>query len=302
MPIAGHPSLSAKAKGIRLSHCICLARVSSSSSGLGRRVPLLLPDRLAVEDRPRVVGLWREVLLAVVAGGRGLERVVDPVQRPDVTDVADQAAGGEELHPVAGEPGEDVVRAALEVVVDVLLERVVLDVVDRDLQHRVFFVKSAASASHCLAKVVPLSLTPKVTVPVGEPPLLDSPLVPPVSSSPPPQAASSPGMVAAALRPRAALIRFRRLNPCPATDGGTIRARYSASDSGRIIASCRPPPRRAPRPGEPMPDSTIAIRGFVKNRCGSTSLRRAHRDQDVTCPPTIGTWLILPDWRRSLTG
>ena len=101
--------------------------------GRGRLVPLLLPDRLAVEDRPRVVGLGREVLLAVIARGRSLERVVDPVQRPDVADVADQATGGEEPHPVAGEPGEDVVRAALEVVVDVLLERVVLNVVDRDL-------------------------------------------------------------------------------------------------------------------------------------------------------------------------
>ena len=44
-----------------------------------------------------------------------------------------EALGGEEPHPVAGEPDEHVVRAALEVVVDVLLEGVVVHGVDRDL-------------------------------------------------------------------------------------------------------------------------------------------------------------------------
>src|SRR3954451_8099255 len=100
---------------------------------LRRLVALLLPHGLAVEDRPRVVRHRHEVLLAVLARGRLLERVRDPVDRPDVTDVADQAAAGEELHPVAGEPAEDVVRAALQVVVDVLLEGIVVDRVDLHL-------------------------------------------------------------------------------------------------------------------------------------------------------------------------
>ena len=41
---------------------------------------------------------------------------------PDVGDVAGQALLGEEAHAVAGEPGEDVVGLALQVVVDLLLE------------------------------------------------------------------------------------------------------------------------------------------------------------------------------------
>src|SRR5215211_5229706 len=99
--------------------------------GLGRLVAPLFPQRLAVEDGPRVGGQGHEVLLAVVAGGGLLEGVVHARQAaPDVADVAGQALGGEEAHPVAGEPGEHVVGVALEVVVDVLLEVLVVDGVD----------------------------------------------------------------------------------------------------------------------------------------------------------------------------
>ena len=98
----------------------------------GRGVAVLLPDRLPVEDRPRVVADRHEVLLAV-GGGGGLEGVVHAVDGPHVGDVGDQPVVGELLHPVAREPGEDVVGAALEVGVDVLLERVVVDRVQLDL-------------------------------------------------------------------------------------------------------------------------------------------------------------------------
>ena len=100
---------------------------------VGRRLPpVLVEDGLAVEDRPRVVAHRHEVLLAVRRGRGLLEGVVEAVDGPLVTEVGDQAVLGELGHPVAGEPGEDVVRRALEVGVDALLERVVVDGVDRD--------------------------------------------------------------------------------------------------------------------------------------------------------------------------
>src|SRR3954464_13968331 len=90
-----------------------------------------------------------------------------------------------------------------------------------------FLVKSAASAWNCLAKVVPLSFVPQVTVPVGGPPP-----VPPApellelgAASPPEQAASSPGAPTTAAAPRAVLSSDRRLSPRAATDGGTSEAR-----------------------------------------------------------------------------
>src|SRR5690606_37910399 len=49
---------------------------------------------------------------------------------PDIRDVGGQALLGEELHPISGAPGENVVRRAPEVAVDVLLEGVVVDGVD----------------------------------------------------------------------------------------------------------------------------------------------------------------------------
>ena len=101
---------------------------------VGRRLPaVLVEDGLAVEDRPRVVAHRHEVLLAVRRGRGLLEGVVEAVDGPLVAEVGDQAVLGELGHPEAGEPGEHVVRRALEVGVDALLERVVVDGVDRDL-------------------------------------------------------------------------------------------------------------------------------------------------------------------------
>src|SRR3712207_8508994 len=51
---------------------------------------VLLEDRLAVEDRPRVVALGHEVLLAVRGRRRLLEGVAHALDRPHVADVADQ--------------------------------------------------------------------------------------------------------------------------------------------------------------------------------------------------------------------
>jgi hypothetical protein len=105
--------------------------------GLGRLVAPVLPERLAVEEPPRVGGQGHEVLLAVLTGGGGLHGLAHPGDAaPDVADVAGQALGGEELHPVAGEPGEHVVGVALQVVVDVLLEGLVLDGAGLDRQSR----------------------------------------------------------------------------------------------------------------------------------------------------------------------
>jgi hypothetical protein len=87
-----------------------------------------LPHRLPVEEAPGVVVVRHEVLLAVRTRGRLLqgrgELVADLV--PDVAHVADEALRGDVLHAVAGEPGERVVRAALEVVGDLVLEGVVV--------------------------------------------------------------------------------------------------------------------------------------------------------------------------------
>src|SRR6476620_5048382 len=103
--------------------------------GLGRLVAELGEHALAVEDGPRVVGRRHEVLLAVVSGGGLLQGVRHAAEvLPDVRDVAGEVLAGEEAHPVPREPGPHVVRGALEVVVDVLLERVVVDRVDLDRQ------------------------------------------------------------------------------------------------------------------------------------------------------------------------
>src|SRR5690349_18017718 len=98
-----------------------------------------------------------------------------------------------------------------------------------------FLVKSAASAWNCFANVVPLSLVPQVSVPLGLPPPLPPPeLLPP---PPPPQAAR----VAAADSPRAPRNSDRRFSTVSRTDGGTREARYSASVRGRGM---RPPGAR----------------------------------------------------------
>src|SRR5919112_2995198 len=94
-------------------------------------------------------------------------------------------------------------------------------------------VKSLASASNCLAKVVPLSLVPQVTVPLGLPP--PPPPVPPplLPLSPPPHAAR----LAAADSPRAPRKRLRLLRAVARTEGGISEARYSASVRGRGMRS-----------------------------------------------------------------
>src|SRR4051812_24679788 len=54
----------------------------------------------------------------------------------------------------------------------------------------------------------------------------------------PPQAASRAGRPNAAPAPTAAALnRFRRPMTAPETDGGTIRARYSASVAGRVMSA-----------------------------------------------------------------
>ena len=72
VPIAAQPSLSAKAIGTRPSAFILSPSALSSSRVFGDVVAVLLPDALAVEHRPRVVGGRHEELLAVVLGRAGL--------------------------------------------------------------------------------------------------------------------------------------------------------------------------------------------------------------------------------------
>ena len=101
-------------------------------------VPVLLEHALAVEDRPRVVVDRHEVVVAVEALRRLLQRRRElRLERiPHVVDRRQQSLLREELHAVAGEPGEDVLRLALQVRVDLLLERVVVDGVDAELRPR----------------------------------------------------------------------------------------------------------------------------------------------------------------------
>ena len=103
--------------------------------GLRNRVALLLEDALPVEDRPRVVVDRDEVVVPVQALRRRLHgrREVRLERRPHVVDRGQQPLLGEELHAVPGEPGEHVLWPALQVAVDLLLERVVVDRVDLDL-------------------------------------------------------------------------------------------------------------------------------------------------------------------------
>lgn len=90
-------------------------------------VALLRPEALAVEETPRVVVVRHEVHLAVRAGGGFLQgiREISADLLPDIIDGSEEALAGVELHPVAREPGERVVRRALQVGVDLVLEVVV---------------------------------------------------------------------------------------------------------------------------------------------------------------------------------
>ena len=101
--------------------------------GLRNLVAVRREDALPVDDDPRVVIDRHEVLFAVGAGRGGLHGVREMAADlgPDVTDVGREALSCEELHAVAGEPGEDVVRRALEIRADRILEFPVVGGVDR---------------------------------------------------------------------------------------------------------------------------------------------------------------------------
>jgi hypothetical protein len=95
--------------------------------GLRLGVAAFLPEAFAVEESPGVVVVGHQVLFAVRAGGCGFERIGEVAADllPEVVDRGDQAFLRVVLHPVTGEPGEGVVRAALQVGIDLLLEVVV---------------------------------------------------------------------------------------------------------------------------------------------------------------------------------
>jgi hypothetical protein len=95
--------------------------------GLRHLVPLLRPEALPVEEPPGVVVVGYEVHLAVRPGGGLLQRigVVAADGFPDVVDGREEALACVELHAVAGEPGKRIVRRALQVGVDLVLEIVV---------------------------------------------------------------------------------------------------------------------------------------------------------------------------------
>jgi hypothetical protein len=99
------------------------------------RVTPVGEQALAVEDGPGELEEGQEVLLAV-ARRRGLLLRVGVVAAgvgPDVAHVRDQSGVDQRPHPVAGVPHEDVLRGALQIAVDLLLERVVVGGVDGDL-------------------------------------------------------------------------------------------------------------------------------------------------------------------------
>jgi hypothetical protein len=111
VPIAGQPSLSPNANGTSPSVCIRRASATELVERCGRLVAAIRPDALLVEHDPRVRVERHEVRLAVGGGRRELRafREVALDVRPDVGERRGEALGGEEPHPVAGEPREDVV-------------------------------------------------------------------------------------------------------------------------------------------------------------------------------------------------
>ena len=132
VPIAGQPSLSPKAIGVRPSVCILVHRALSSSHVVGDVVLLVREDALAIEDGPRVVVDRDRVDLLVVADdrlGKALAEVVLDLG-PHVVDRDVEALVGEELHAEPGEPRIGRVRRGAEVVRDLVLEAAVVDGVD----------------------------------------------------------------------------------------------------------------------------------------------------------------------------
>ena len=88
--------------------------------------------------------------------------------------------------------------------------------------------KAATCAASDFLGVASDEYEPRVIVPLADPPL---------AAAPPllllPQAARRPGMLRAAAPPTAPLNSVLRFSDVAATDVGTIRAKYSASDCGR---------------------------------------------------------------------
>ena len=115
-------------------------RAEGEEIGPGRRdgVTLGREDALPVEDAPRVVVDRDAIDMLVVADDRVREagRVVGRNLGPKIVDRGGKTLVREEAHPVAGEPEEDVVRGGAQVVVDLILERVVVDGVHRRVKAR----------------------------------------------------------------------------------------------------------------------------------------------------------------------
>lgn len=99
--------------------------------GLGDVISLVPEHALPVEDGPRIVVVRHQILLAVQARRLFLQRIGESVEvPPKIADVGEQSLLREVLHTVAREPHEDIVRGALEIAVDVLLEVLVVDGID----------------------------------------------------------------------------------------------------------------------------------------------------------------------------
>ena len=136
MPICGHLPSLAPASGVRPSAFICVGQGLELVPRGRDGVALLLEEALPVVDGPRVEVEGHEVLLAVEARRGALEAVGEAVEvAPHIGDVADDALLRERPHPVPGEPAHDVV-GLLDVGVEVLLVRVVVDGVDLDVETR----------------------------------------------------------------------------------------------------------------------------------------------------------------------
>ena len=133
MPICGHPPSLARGERDEPIGGHLLAQRLELVPRRRDLVPLLVEQALAVVHGPWVEVERHEVLLAVEPGRGALEPLAEVGQvRPHVGDVADDALGRERPHPVAGEPAHHIV-GLLDVRVEVLLVRVVVDGVDRDV-------------------------------------------------------------------------------------------------------------------------------------------------------------------------
>ena len=227
VPIAGQPSLSPKANGMRLAAFILPASAVSSSSVVGRSPVVGREDALAIEDGPRVVVDRHEILLAVVAGRGDLERVAEVTAdlAPDVADIGRQTLGSEEPHPESGEPREHVVRGSLEVGVELVLERAVVHRVDLDGDTR-FLVNVSTDAWSVAFGTASEAFEPRVTLPAAADP-------PPGDAGP--QATPRAGTAAKPAMPAAPLRTSRRV-----TARVTASARSERGASGLAMTGFPP--------------------------------------------------------------